>query len=119
MFTLFHYREREDWSRLRRALAPKMLRPKDIRENLDNFNDVTRDAIDHMVAIRGVDGTIPDLEGELTKYTTEGKFCSNVFFFKFAGYRNISIISPGKIPFQKGRGVCLRFSGVCLGDYCR
>ncbi|KAL9965312.1 hypothetical protein ACROYT_G029093 [Oculina patagonica] len=49
-----------------------MLRPKDIRENLDNFNDVTRDAIDHMVAIRRADWTIPDLEGELTKYTTEG-----------------------------------------------
>lgn len=118
MFTLFHYREGEDWSRLRRTLAPKMLRPKDIRENLDNFNDVTRDAMDHMVAIRGVDGTIPDLEGELTKYTTEGKFCSKFCFF-FLRYRNISIISPGKILFHNGRGVCLGFSWVCLGVYCR
>ncbi|KAL9965313.1 hypothetical protein ACROYT_G029094 [Oculina patagonica] len=61
----------EDWSQLRRALAPKMLRPKDIRENLDNFNAVTRDAIEHMLTVRGEDNVIPDLEGELAKYTTE------------------------------------------------
>ncbi|KAL9965305.1 hypothetical protein ACROYT_G029084 [Oculina patagonica] len=48
-----------------------MLRPKDVRENLDNFNDVTRDAIEHMVAIRGADNVIPDLEGELAKWATE------------------------------------------------
>ena len=52
-----------------------MLRPKDIRENLDNFNDVTRDAIEHMVAIRGEDDVIPDLENELAKWATECKFC--------------------------------------------
>ncbi|XP_078380880.1 cytochrome P450 10-like isoform X2 [Oculina patagonica] len=48
-----------------------MLRPKDIRDNLDSFNDVTRDAIEHMVAIRGADDVIPDLEGELAKWATE------------------------------------------------
>lgn len=64
----------EKWSRLRKALAPKMLRPKDIRENLDNFNSVTRDAIEHMVAVRREDDVIPDLEGELAKYATECKF---------------------------------------------
>lgn len=50
-----------------------MLRPKDIRENLDNFNAVTRDAVEHMLAIGGEDNVIPDLEGELAKYATEGK----------------------------------------------
>lgn len=67
----------EKWSRLRKALASKMLRPKDIRENLDNFNSVTRDAIERIVAIRGKDDVIPDLEGELAKYATECKliFC--------------------------------------------
>ncbi|XP_020621575.1 cytochrome P450 27C1-like [Orbicella faveolata] len=61
----------EKWSRLRKALASKMLRPKDIRENLDNFNSVARDAIERMVAIRGEDDVIPNLEGELAKYATE------------------------------------------------
>ena len=51
-----------------------MLRPKNIRENLDNFNSVLRDAIKHMVAIRGEDGVVPDLEGELAKYATECEF---------------------------------------------
>ncbi|XP_058964267.2 1,25-dihydroxyvitamin D(3) 24-hydroxylase, mitochondrial-like [Pocillopora verrucosa] len=63
--------EGEKWSRLRKALAPKMLRPKGIRENLDNFNGVARDAITHMAALRGIGDEIPDLEGELSKYATE------------------------------------------------
>lgn len=50
-----------------------MLRPKDIRENLDNFNSVARDAIERMVAIRGEDDVVPNLEGELAKYATECK----------------------------------------------
>lgn len=78
--TLFHYRRGEDWSRLRRVLAPKMLRPKDIRENLDNFNGVTGDAIEHMVAVRREDDVIPDLEDELAKWSTECKYCSTCRF---------------------------------------
>ena len=56
-------------------MASKMLRPKDIRENLDNFNGVARDAIEHMVAVRGEDDVIPDLENELAKFAFECKFC--------------------------------------------
>ena len=77
LFFIVFRTDGEKWSRLRKALASKMLRPKDIRENLDNFNSVTRDAIDRIVAIRGEDDVIPDLEGELAKYATECKliFC--------------------------------------------
>jgi len=50
-----------------------MLRPKDIRDNLANFNSVTRDAVEHFVAIRGGDMEIPDLETELPKWATESK----------------------------------------------
>lgn len=80
---MFRYREGKDWSRVRRALAPKMLRPKDIRENLHNFNAVTRDAIEHMVAIRGEDDVIRDLEDELAKWATECKFCSTCHLATF------------------------------------
>ena len=58
---------------MRKALAPKMLRPKDVRDNMDNFTAVTRDAIEHMVSIRGIDMEIPDLDKELAKWATEGK----------------------------------------------
>lgn len=77
LFFIVFRTDGEKWSRLRKALASKMLRPKDIRENLDNFNSVTRDAIERMVVIRGEDDVIPDLEGELAKYATECKliFC--------------------------------------------
>ena len=76
-FVLVSRTDGEKWSRLRKALASKMLRPKDIRENLDNFNSVARDTIERMVTIRGKDDVIPDLEGELAKYATECKliFC--------------------------------------------
>ena len=59
---------------MRKGLASKMLRPKDIRENLENFNGVARDAIAHMVEVRGTNDEITDLEGELAKYATECKF---------------------------------------------
>ena len=80
---LFFNREGEDWSRVRRALASKMLRPKDIRENLDNFNGVTRDTIEHLLTIRGEDGVVPDLENELAKYAFECKFCNKSDFATF------------------------------------
>ncbi|CAH3104924.1 unnamed protein product [Porites lobata] len=64
-------REGEDWNRMRKALAPKMLRPKDVRDNMDNFTAVTRDALEHMVSIRGIDMEIPDLDKELAKWATE------------------------------------------------
>jgi len=63
--------EGKEWSRSRKVMAPKMLRPKDIRDNLENFNSVTRDAIEHLVSIRGGDMVIPDLEKELAKWSTE------------------------------------------------
>ena len=69
----FLFRAGEPWSRLRKALAPKMLRPKDIRDNLENFNSVTWDAIEHLVSIRGGDMEIPDLDKELAKWATECK----------------------------------------------
>ena len=71
-----------------------MLRPKDIRENLDNFNGVTRDTIEHLLSIRGEDGVIPDLENELAKYAFECKFCKSDFvtFFYFLTMVNYIIL---------------------------
>ena len=40
---------------------------------MDNFTAVTRDAIEHMVSIRGIDMEIPDLDKELAKWATECK----------------------------------------------
>ena len=80
LFYFIYNRQGEDWSRVRRALASKMLRPKDIRENLDNFNGVTRDTIEHFLAVRGEDGVIPNLENELAKYAFECKFGSKKNF---------------------------------------
>ena len=70
-FTFCFFREGEDWNRMRKALAPKMLRPKDVRDNMENFTTVTRDAIEHIVSIRGIDMEIPDLGKELAKWATE------------------------------------------------
>ena len=54
-----------------------MLRPKTVNENIDNFNDVTKDALARMTAVRGShgkEGEIPDLEGEMFKWSTECEY---------------------------------------------
>ena len=66
------YRNNEEWQRVRQALAPKVMRPKVLEENIDNFNAVTRDAVKRLVKIRETNGEVPDLEGELSKWSTEG-----------------------------------------------
>ena len=72
LFVVF-YRNGEQWQRIRAALAPKVMRPKVLEENIDNFNAVTKDAVERMVQVRDSNGEVPDLEGELSKWSTEGK----------------------------------------------
>ena len=89
--TSFHviaFREGEDWHRMRKALASKMLRPKDVRDNMDNFTAVTRDAIEHMVSIRGADMEIPDLSKELAQWATECKFLEAGIIIQLPGQLN-------------------------------
>ena len=69
-------RNGEEWHRIRQSIAPKMMRPKTVEENIDNFNDVAEDAISRLVKLKqacGPDDHIPDLEGELSRWSTEGK----------------------------------------------
>ena len=52
-----------------------MLRPGDILENLEKLGGVARDAVDHVIMLRSLNGEImPDLEGEIVKYVAECKF---------------------------------------------
>lgn len=71
---LSFYRENEEWNKLHKVLAPKMLRPGDILENLEKLSGVVRDAVDHMMTLRRLNGEMPDLEGEIVKYVAECKF---------------------------------------------
>ncbi|XP_015780624.1 PREDICTED: cytochrome P450 10-like [Acropora digitifera] len=64
----------EEWHRIRRNIAPKMMRPKVVEENLDNFNLVADDAMARFVELKeacGPDDHIPDIEEELRKYALE------------------------------------------------
>ena len=70
---------------MRKALASKMLRPKDVRDNIDNFTAVTRDAIEHMVSIRGADMEIPDLSKELAQWATECKCLEAIGLIQLPG----------------------------------
>jgi len=49
------------------------MRPKVLEENIDNFNAVTREAIERMAKMKGTNGEIPDLEEELSRWSTESK----------------------------------------------
>ena len=62
-------------------MSPKILRPKIVEENIDNFTAVTKDAIASLVKLKeacGPDGHIPDLEDELSRWATESMFRTNL-----------------------------------------
>ena len=62
-------------------MSPKILRPKIVEENIDNFTAVTKDAIASLVKLKeacGPDGHIPDLEDELSRWATESMFKTNI-----------------------------------------
>ena len=65
-------------------MSPKILRPKIVEENIDNFTAVTKDAIASLVKLKeacGPDGHIPDLEGELSRWATESMFKNNIIVY--------------------------------------
>ena len=71
------FRDGEEWKRIRQTIAPKVMRPKIVEENIDNFNAVSDDAIARFVKLKEAcepDDDIPDLEGEVNRFTTESKF---------------------------------------------
>ena len=76
-FFFFNLRNGEEWHRIRRNIAPKIMRPKVVEENLDNFNSVAEDAMVRFVKLKEACGPadhIPDLEGELMKFTLESEY---------------------------------------------
>ena len=69
-------RDGEEWYRIRKSIAPKIMLPEIIEENIDNFNAVTKDTVARFVQLNkdcGPNDHIPDLEGELHKWSTESK----------------------------------------------
>ena len=72
-FFFILYSNDEEWERVRKALAPKVMRPKVLEENIGNFNAVTKDAVERMVQIRDTNGEVPNLEEELSKWSSESK----------------------------------------------
>ncbi|XP_067047709.1 cytochrome P450 27C1-like isoform X1 [Acropora muricata] len=64
----------EEWQRVRKSIAPKMMRLKTVQENIDNFHAVTEDAIMRFTKLKEAgrgNGHIPDLEEELKKFSME------------------------------------------------
>ena len=75
--SLFVYnRDGEEWRRVRQTIAPKIMRPKIVEENIGNFNAVSKDAVARFVKLKETceqDDHIPDLEKELNRWSMEGK----------------------------------------------
>ena len=69
-------RDGEEWHRLRQTIAPKVMRPKIVEENIGNFNAVSKDAVARFVKLKDAckqDDHIPDLEKELNRWSLESK----------------------------------------------
>ena len=77
LMILILYRNGEEWQRVRQAVAPEVLRPKVLEENIGDFNCVADDTIEQLKKVKvtsGQDGEVPDLEGELMKWATESRY---------------------------------------------
>ncbi|CAH3175360.1 unnamed protein product [Porites evermanni] len=63
----------EEWHRVRQTIAPKIMRPKVVEENIGNFNAVSKDAVASLVKKAcEQDDHMPDLEKELYRWSLEG-----------------------------------------------
>ena len=61
---------------MRQTIAPKIMRPKIVEENIGNFNAVSKDAVARFVKLKETyeqDDHIPDLEKELNRWSMEGE----------------------------------------------
>ncbi|XP_031571785.1 uncharacterized protein LOC116305923 [Actinia tenebrosa] len=64
----------KEWHRIRKALAPKMMRPKQLYDNIENFYGVVDDSMVSIRKARGngkTSGEVPTLDQELFKFATE------------------------------------------------
>ena len=72
-----YVRNNEEWSRVRKAMASKLLRPQDVGENIQSFCSMTRDAVSYLAKTRGdagFDNEIPNLEDVLYNFSAESKY---------------------------------------------
>ena len=72
----YFHRDGEEWHRVRQTIAPKMMRPKTVEENIVNFNAVSKDVVARFFKLKQAceqDGHIPDLENELYRWSLESK----------------------------------------------
>ena len=75
----FLVRDGEEWHRMRQTIGPKIMRPKIVEENLNNFNAVSKDAVARFIKLKETsqeEGHIPDLEKEMKRWALEGKLKS-------------------------------------------
>ena len=98
---LLLYRNGEEWQRIRQAVAPKVMRPKVLEENIDDFNCVAEDTIQRWKKIKvtsGQDGEVPELEGELKKWSTESRYTGLQATVSHQALTNQNLFMSNKIP---------------------
>ncbi|XP_073228382.1 1,25-dihydroxyvitamin D(3) 24-hydroxylase, mitochondrial-like [Porites lutea] len=64
----------EEWNRVRQKIAPKMMRPKIVKENIANFNAVSKDAVARLAKLYDAseqNDYMPDLEKEVNRWSLE------------------------------------------------
>lgn len=61
----------DEWYKTRRALAPKMLRPKEVKDNTDNFNAVNLDMVRALRKDRNENNEILDFGPQINRWSTE------------------------------------------------
>ena len=66
----------EEWNRVRPKIAPKMMGPKIVEENIANFNTVSKDAVARLAKLNDAseqNDDMRDLEKEVNRWSLEGE----------------------------------------------
>ena len=75
---------------MRQTIGPKIMRPKIVEENMNNFNAVSKDAVARFIKLKETgqeEGHIPDLEKEMKRWALEGKLKSLSAFYPLSQVR--------------------------------
>ena len=86
---------------MRQTIAPKIMRPKIVEENIGNFNAVSKDAVARFVKLKEAceqDDHIPDLEKELNRWSMEGELIIPVWV-QWMPFAEIYYINTGWLKY--------------------
>ena len=77
MFSFLFYRQGEEWGKLRKIIASKLLPPVKLKYYYEDFSLVANDAIEVMNVCRNSDGVVEDARDIIERWSMESESVVN------------------------------------------